>query len=271
MLCSMTSAGPTGDLLTQIEQATFDAVPPLTLEQVGPWWVGLDPGTVSRAHSAVPVSLGPELIASLSPVIARYRAAGLQPCLRLPDLPALEGLRQHLQSQDYQASPATWVQQASCSVVLEHLKRLEPPDTDPRPQAQYELRIEAFADDAWCALFLGEGFDPVDGASRTAILRRAPHAAYASIRMGDQVLAVGMGSFSQGWASIHGMRVHPAWRSRGLGRRLIAALLHCAQDQALHRVFLQVEVSNVRAHELYCRIGFINLWTYRYWRPGEPA
>jgi ribosomal protein S18 acetylase RimI-like enzyme len=267
----MTSADPIIDLLYRIELATFDAVPPLALEQVGPWWVGLDPGTVSRAHSAVPVSIGPELIASVASVIARYRAAGLQPCLRLPDRPALEGLRQHLQSLGYRASPATWVQRASCSVVLERLKRLDPQDTDPRPLAQCELRIEAFADDAWCALFLGEGFDPVDGASRTAILRRARHARYASIREGDQVVAVGMGSFSQGWASIHGMRVHPAWRSRGLGRSLIGALLHCAQEQALQRVFLQVEVSNVRAHDLYGRIGFDNLWTYRYWRPEGAA
>jgi ribosomal protein S18 acetylase RimI-like enzyme len=271
---SLFQACPQADLLSHIEAATFDAVPPLSLVSLGPWLVGLDPGTVSRAHSAAPVRLEPILIDTLPEVHSLYRGASLTPCLRLPDLPRLEPLRQHLQSLGYQASAATWVQHADCTTVLMHLGG---PDmastgvmTDPRRMSHpVQLRVEETADDAWCELFLGDGFDPVDGASRTTILRRARHARYASVVSEGQVVAVGMGSYSQGWASIHGMRTHPTWRGQGLARALIGELVRRAVNLRLPRVFLQVEASNAAAHQLYCRIGFENLWTYRYWRPKD--
>ncbi len=274
---SISPTGAPSDLLAQIEAATFDAVPPERLVRIGPWQAGLDHGTVSRAHSAAPARLGPELLDTLPEVLSRYRSDQLTPTLRLADLPELEPLKDHLRSLNYQASDATWVQHADCDTVLARLVG-QPPEAatalskDPQgsasPQAvRVGVRVEDVASDAWCALFLGEGFDPLDGASRTTILRRAPHAQYASVLAEGQVVAVGMGSYSQGWASIHGMRTHPAWRGQGFARALIDALLRQALERRLPRVFLQVEASNARARQLYERIGFESLWTYRYWRP----
>jgi GNAT superfamily N-acetyltransferase len=258
----------------EIEQATFDAVPPQTLAQVGPWWVGLDPGTVSRAHSAAPCSADlSALLGALGEVTGRYRDAALTPCLRIPDLPALEPLRRQLMVQGYRAGAATWVQRADCAEVL---ARVQPPPRAHAPEPGIErasdrdtlqVQVREHADDAWCALFLGPGFDPIDGASRTAILRRARHARYASVRRGDEIVAVGMGSFSRGWASIHGMRTAPGHRGQGLASAIIAALLRHALSQGFGRVFLQVEAANTHAHALYTRLGFADLWAYRYWRP----
>ena len=38
-----------------IERATQDAFPPLAMEELPGWLLGLDPGKVGRAHSAAPL------------------------------------------------------------------------------------------------------------------------------------------------------------------------------------------------------------------------
>ncbi len=175
--------------------------------------------------------------------------------------------------QGYRAGAATWVQRADCAEVL---ARVQPPPRAhaPEPGAEcasdrdtLQVQVREHSDDAWCALFLGPGFDPIDGASRTAILRRARHARYASVRRDGEIVAVGMGSFSRGWASIHGMRTALGNRGQGLASAIIAALLRHALSQGFGRVFLQVEAANTHAHALYTRLGFVDLWAYRYWRP----
>jgi len=67
------------------------------------------------------------------------------------------------------------------------------------------------------------------------------------------------------------MRTLPAWRSRGYAQAIMGRLITEALSQRFARVFLQVEASNRHAHALYSRMGFQNLWTYRYWSPGAAA
>ena len=123
-------------------------------------------------------------------------------------------------------------------------------------------------DAAWTALFLGEGFDPVDGASRVRTLSRAQDSVYASVRAQGQVLAVGVAAFGHGWASVHGMRTAPACRGQGLAGRVLAGLAEAALQRRMARVFLQVDAANTAAQALYRRAGFATAWCYEYWRPG---
>ena len=53
------------------------------------------------------------------------------------------------------------------------------------------------------AVFLGEGFDPVDGASRVAILKRSASSLFATATVGDEVAAV----VSDGRATVLGASV----------------------------------------------------------------
>jgi hypothetical protein len=84
--------------------------------------------------------------------------------------------------------------------------------------------IDSAPDDAWAALFLGEGFDPVDGAHRVRTLSRAKGTLYASVREGGRTVAAGAIAFSHGWASVHGMRTDQAQRGRGLAGRVLAVV-----------------------------------------------
>ena len=121
-------------------------------------------------------------------------------------------------------------------------------------------------DEAWAALFLGEGFDPVDGASRVNTLSRARNSLYASVRENGKTVAAGAAAFGHGWSSVHGMRTDQACRGRGLAGRVLAGIAAVAIQRGIGRTFLQVEDTNAAALALYRRAGFETAWSYEYWR-----
>jgi predicted GNAT family acetyltransferase len=138
--------------------------------------------------------------------------------------------------------------------------------SDAAASAGGDVAIASEPDDDWAAVFLGEGFDPADGASRVATLKRAKGSLFASVREGGQVVAGGVLAFGHGWASIHGMRTALAHRGRGLATRVIAALAREALRRDHDRIALQVEVANDTATRVYRRCGFELAWVYAYWR-----
>lgn len=74
-----------------------------------------------------------------------------------------------------------------------------------------------------------------------------------------------------GAAFIGGVTVHPAYRSRGLGRLLIRQALHVAAAAELRPVFLSVSANNEAAIHLYVSEGFEKktvMVAYR-WQPGD--
>lgn len=242
-----------------IERATFDAVPPEAVGELPGWLLGFDGGTVSRAHSAVPVSHeapgGTPDAEVIKEIEALYASHGLRAVFRIPALPAFDGFSAALRAVGYEARKPTRVMVASV--------------TDMRAAAKGEdAEVMTARDDGWRAVFLGEGFDPVDGASRVQLLGRSQHGAYACVRVDGQTVAAGMGSFSHGWASVHGMRTLPAYRGRGMAGRILGAIAAQAIERSVARAFLQVEAPNIAAQELYLRFGFVAVWDYAYWSRG---
>lgn len=58
----------------------------------------------------------------------------------------------------------------------------------------------------------------------------------------------------RGW--VGGVGIGPAYRGRGLGNRLMDAIVESARERHLERVQLEVLEGNTAAHELYKKIGF---------------
>ncbi len=239
-----------------IERATLAALAPSPLEEIEGWLIPLDRGTVGRAKSAVPMHHGKpdgpeETIIDL--IEGRYSAHGLTPMFRLPDVATFDSVRSVLIQRKYNPGKPTLVQTGRTSFV------------DPYP-GFVPAEVQSFADDEWASVFLGEGFDPVDGASRVETLRRAQGSLFAQIRneRGGSV-AAGALALSHGWASIHGMRTTTSHRRRGLARRVLTTLAQEAAGRGYTRMVLQVEASNTGALQLYAGCGFQTAWSYSYW------
>jgi ribosomal protein S18 acetylase RimI-like enzyme len=237
-----------------IERATAAAVSPQAMEEVGGWLLAFDSGTVNRAKSAVPLRhlAVPDTGRLIDRVEARYAARGLAAQFRLAVSPCFDALREELRRRGYRAEQSTQVQLAPVQAV--------------RAVSVGLAEVNAAPDAAWAALFMGEGFDPADGASRVAALGRADGSLYASVREDGRTVAAGAAAFSHGWVSVHGMRTAPAWRGRGMAGRILAALAKAAMARGVTRCFLQVEEGNTAAQALYRRAGFTPAWSYVYWR-----
>lgn len=244
---------PPGDI-EAIERATLAAVAPERLDSLPGWLLPLDPGTIGRAHSAVPLHHGAHDPALIGLLADRYRAAGLAPVFRLPELPSFETWRRLLAVGGYHRRQPTFTQVGA----LDGLIALAP-DTD---GASLSTRPDA----AWMAMYLGEGLDPVDGACRSRALARADGTLFASLREGGQTLACGAACYAQGWLSLHGLRTAAGQRGRGLAGRLIRVMAEEARRRGIERAFLQVDAGNDAALALYRRARMATAWTYAYWR-----
>ena len=237
------------DDIESLERATVEGVAPAKVVEIDGWLTALDAGSIRRAKSAVPLdhSLGP---AALSKVEAAYWTEGLTPAFRIADTPGLQAVREALTARGYAGEQPTLVKTGD----VERLAALRdrPGDLLERP------------DEAWAGVFLGEGFDPEDGACRVAALSRSPGAVYAAAREDGRTVAVGVASFGHGWAGIHGMRTDARCRGRGLASMVLSALGRAIQARGVDRVFLQVTEDN-DARSLYRKAGFQEAWRYRYW------
>ena len=239
-----------------IERATLQAVAPEQVESLDGWLLALDRGTVGRARSAVPLHHQAHDVDQLPLILGRYAASGFEPRFRLPDLPAFGPWHDSL------AQRGWWRDQPTLTMTgtLEKLLQVHggpPVELDARPDA------------AWMAMFLGEGLDPADGASRSRALSRANCALFASAREHGQTVACGAASLGHGWLGVHGMRTAASQRGRGLAGRILHTMAVEAIARGLVGVFLQVDASNLAARSLYHRAGLTTAWQYTYWHPPQ--
>ena len=253
-----------------IERATVAAVAPDAVTEIPGWLLPFDGGTVGRAHSAVPLRHDASILAAdVAAIVARYRERGLAPSVRVADVPALAHLAPALAAARLVRTQPTLTCVAR---VADILSRSGPHDGDVGGGGgAASVAVLPAPDAARSQVYLGEGFDPVDGAHRVRALSRAAGSLYARSVAHDggaEVVAAGVGSLGHGWLGVHGMRTLPGHRGQGHASRILRALAQRAQARGVARAYLQVEEGNAPALRLYASLGFSVAWRYIYWRPG---
>jgi ribosomal protein S18 acetylase RimI-like enzyme len=239
-----------------IERATLAAVSPQRIEELDGWLLPFDNGTIGRAKSAVPLRHDrpdPKIVEMIE---ERYAAQGLAPRFRLADDARLAPLHGALRARGYRAEQPTRVEIASAAATAAQV-------------GETTVTLSNAADEAWASVYLGPGFDPVDGACRVRAFSRARDAVFAQLRSSGETVAVGIAAFGFGWATVHGMRTALAVRRRGLARCVLAALARAALERGIDRIVLQVDEANTAARTLYEAMGFRPAWRYQYWRAAD--
>ena len=173
--------------------------------------------------------------------------------LRIPVLASFDAFRSSLLAQGYREETLTEVC-TSTPALMRAVSDAQPCELVTAPHA------------GWASVFLGEGFDPIDGASRVHKLGRATGSVFATVWDEGRPVAAGAAAFSHDWASVHGMRTASDSRRRGLAGRILATLAGAAAARGYEKVFLQVAAENAAAKSLYRQAGFAREWSYSYWR-----
>lgn len=247
-----------------LERATVEAVAPDAVMHWPGWLLPMDRGTIGRAHSAVPLShpqtphAQAQQAADVATIVAVYQGQGRAPVFRLPD--TCTHLHRALEPMGFQRLDPSWVMTGSVAALGQTPLPAQglPPD----------VWVDALqhATPGWQAVFLGPGFDPVDGAHRVRNLSRAPGTVFVSAQLGGDTVACGTASFGHGWLGVHGLRTAHVHRGQGLATAVLRAMASQAAQRGVQRVFLQVGAVNTQAMALYFRAGLSIAWPYAYWR-----
>ncbi len=91
--------------------------------------------------------------------------------------------------------------------------------------------------------------------------RRCERVARLVAVVGGQVVGAAELTLWPGWGEVGSLVVAPPFRSRGVGRHLLAALIERARQHGVAELALRVERDNLAARNLYARAGFIPLET----------
>ncbi|WP_460833528.1 GNAT family N-acetyltransferase [Nocardioides hungaricus] len=90
-----------------------------------------------------------------------------------------------------------------------------------------------------------------------------------TVRIGDR--ASGVAAYADDWIGFRSIEVAPAYRRRGLGLAVMAALLEWGAERGATTAYLQVLGDNAPAIALYEQLGFTTHHAYRYLaRPSGP-
>jgi len=87
------------------------------------------------------------------------------------------------------------------------------------------------------------------------LLVSAPFQAFASIRRGGGIVAIGRVAVADGWGRLTAVEVHHSHRRAGLAAAITAALA-AAAAQGAASPYLQMAAGNPAGHALYARAGF---------------
>lgn len=134
------------------------------------------------------------------------------------------------------------------------------------------VRVNSRLDPGWLAVLAKTGGPRTVVEKETRLLGRvALRSAYVTVLAGDEPVAIGRGVADDGWTGVFGMATAPKARRRGAARLVLSAIAHWARKQDTPQLYLQVELSNTAARQLYAAAGFNQFATYHYRVRDGPA
>ena len=247
-----------GTALRLEEMALNAAGAPHSLVYDG-WLLGYRPGPTKRLRCVNPFYASSHpLDEKIEYCLAFYASAGLPPIFRLLPFAQPPELDAVLDRAGWGAFERTLVLQATL--------------TDRRPPPVPEVDVEIVEPPAWeplAAPLLKVGPDALPQFVARAANHPLPHAG-ALLRRDGEVVACGLAKLEDGHAGFFAVHTAEAWRGRGFGRAVVAALIGEAKRRGANTAYLQVTADNAPALALYRRFGFTV--SHEYWyraREGE--
>lgn len=251
---------------------------PVEVVDVDGWQLGLSGGFTRRGNSVAAIDAPADPAAALDRVESIYATRGQRAVVRVCGQSAPAGLDGMLESRGYAAVAPTAVMAARLGAPGTEWDAAGDADparaaatrADPVGAAPVRVASRTEPDVPWLRGWLDvKASSEVDLDLAAQLLAGVPARYLAAVGDGSgaspgRVLGVIRVALAHGWAALSCLTVRPEARRRGLGAMLTRSALQRADQAGADRAFLQVEVTNVAAVELYAGLGFEVVDRYHY-------
>jgi GNAT superfamily N-acetyltransferase len=127
------------------------------------------------------------------------------------------------------------------------------------------VRLSDGPDPTWFEIWSAVHAAGSDPEAQWRLLRQVRRrSCYVTVHRDGEAVAVGRTVGEAGWAGVFAMATLPGARGCGAGTAVLEALCRWAADEALPRLYLQLEDGNDAARRLYDCAGFTDLFSYHY-------
>jgi ribosomal protein S18 acetylase RimI-like enzyme len=227
----------------EVEQVATLGWRALATARLGDWLLRASGGFTSRANSVLGAGdPGCPLDEALATVTNWYAEHGLPAQIQVPEGADNDGLAAELAARGWPVSPGVHVMTGEIAHSLRAL-----------PDPAYDVWIDATPDDAWLGCYARVGND-VSAVARQ-LLTNHPDPIFASIRDGEEVVAIARSAVDGKWAGLFAVEVMPEHRRRGLGAEVSVGALREAARRGARRSYLQCSIDNTAAVALYTRLN----------------
>lgn len=240
-------------LVQRLEERGLNCWPALETRLVDGWVVRQAAGHTKRANSATPLwPAAAEPDGTIARIEEIYAAWRLPAIFRMTPLTAPADLDARLNRRGYRVVDPTRVmtmdRQAMGAFAAE--------------DREVVLRTEA--GQAW--LDAAANLNGLNAAERATLARMLgrlpPRRAFVAISEPDAVVSLGLGVIDGDSMGLFKLTTRADRRGRGLGRRIVHALLAWGLSAGAEETFLQVRSDNGDAVRLYERLGFADAYRY---------
>jgi ribosomal protein S18 acetylase RimI-like enzyme len=239
----------------RIEELSLSAWPALQTRVYDGWILRFAEGYTKRSNSVNPLyasTLGLEEKIRVCEGI--YAEQGLPAIFKILDCEEQEALDSALAAKGY-------ARQAETSLRTMDLSRIE---GVAGKGSEAELALRPAFDEAWVRAFCDcSGIE----AERDIVRRMLPNIVTRKIAVSasiaGRIVGCGYGVLDRAYVGIFDIVVARDLRGRGIGERIMRAILEGSRALGAERAYLQVVVGNTPAVRLYDKLGFSE--EYRYW------
>jgi len=243
-------------MIRRLEELSANAWPGLRTVLVDGWVMRFAEGYSRRANSVLPMHEGTTPLAErIGRCEALALARGVVPTFKLTPSARPEGLDAELERRGYTREGATSV------MVLEDLRA----GAYGLP-AGLRIRVSGCLEETWFDFYAGAGsLEARQSAAARAIMAHiVPDRRFVLMKGEGGPAACALAVVEDGWAGIFDVVVRKDLRGRGLGRKIMEAVLAEASAAGARRSYLQVVEGNRPAESLYRSLGYSVAYPYWY-------
>ena len=255
MIAGAGAGSDDGDLGTALDLVAARAWPAREIEIRNGWWFRANDGLHRRVNSVFPETDSTIALADrIAEAEAFYRARALPPRFQLSPASRPTHLDGVLAARGYEV-------ESGVDIMIADADALAVATQAPA----LAIALDPALSDAWLDVHMADAPDDATKQRKGRMLERIePRHVFASVAIGGETVAAGLGIADEIWFGVFGMFTLAHARRRGHARALLSAMAGWGLALGCRRAYLQVERDNPSAIAVYGRAGFRTVHGYHY-------